>query len=32
VENLLTLKQLEQLLADDFIQIEYDEKKFNENL
>jgi len=27
VENLLTLKQLEQLLADDFIKIEYEKRR-----
>jgi hypothetical protein len=32
VENLLTLKQLEQLLADDLIKIEYEKRKLDENL
>ncbi|UJR36331.1 hypothetical protein I4U23_029059 [Adineta vaga] len=30
VENLLTLKQLEHLLADDFIQIDYNQRKLEE--
>ncbi|CAF2385918.1 unnamed protein product [Rotaria sp. Silwood2] len=32
IENLLTLKQLEQLFADDIIKIEYEQRKLNEKL